>query len=81
MSNESNEASLVLYGSTCRIRLIKFAAWFAAFEENLRQTSSARQVAPPEAHRADREQLEPRDAAIEAGATSALRRMSFDKGA
>ena len=44
----SNTASSVFYGITCLIRLIEVAAPFATFEENLCQTSSVRQVVPPD---------------------------------
>ena len=44
----SNRVSFVFYGNACLIRLIEFAALFAAFEENMCQTSSVRQVVPPD---------------------------------
>ena len=44
----SNTASFVFYGITCLIRLIEFVALFVTFEENPRETSSVRQVVPPE---------------------------------
>ena len=47
----SNTASFVFYGITCLIRLIELAALFNTFEENMCQTSSVRQVVPPEFRR------------------------------
>ena len=44
----SNTVSRVFYGITRLIPLIELAASFATFEENMRSTSSARKVVPPD---------------------------------
>ena len=44
----SNAASFVFYGIACLMRLIEVTALFATFEENMCQTSSVRQVVPPD---------------------------------
>ena len=48
LSNATCLIRPVFYGITCLMRLIEFAASFATFEENMCQTSSVRQVIPPE---------------------------------
>ena len=44
----SKTASLVFYSVTSLMRLLEFDAFFTTLEEHLRETSSVRQVAPPD---------------------------------